>query len=83
MTYGLTIKHDQGGKRLEVKCPHQNGLIYITRSEGSWVCEEGYLHAHCLAGFFKGLTGLRNPDVKGLMNEWGIYFRELALDGEA
>lgn len=82
MTYGLTIKHDQGGKRLEAKCPHQNGLIYITRGEGSWVCEEGYLHAHCLVGFFKGLTRLRNPDVKGLMNEWGIYFRELALDEE-
>ena len=26
MPYGLTVKHDQGGKRLEVRCPHHKEL---------------------------------------------------------
>lgn len=81
MPYGLTVKHDQGGKRLEVQCPHQNGLIYVAPAQASWVCTEEHLHAHALAGFFKELVGLQDPQVKSLMQRWGIYYRERAIEG--
>ena len=82
MTYGLTIKHDRSGKRLEVQCTHQNGVVYVVPSEASWVCTEEYLHVHALAGFFRELTGLSEPRVKELMQKWGLYFRERPLDSE-
>ena len=80
MPYGLTVKHDQGGKRLEVRCPHHNGLIYVVPGPSSWVCDEEYLHAHSLSGFFKELAGLEDPRVKEAMQRWGVYFRERPLD---
>ncbi len=80
MANGITIKHDKGGKRLEVQCPHQHGLLYVVPSEASWVCDEENLHAHALAGFFKDLARLGNPDVKQAMQRWGIYFRELPVE---
>ena len=79
MPYGLIVKHDRGGKRLEVQCPHQNGLLYVVPSEASWVCTDEHLHAHALAGFFKELVGLKSPQVKELMQRWGIYFRDRPL----
>lgn len=82
MAYGITLKHDHGGKRLEVQCPHQNGLIYVVPSQASWVCTEEYLHAHALAGFFKELARLQDPQVQELMQRWGIYYRERATEGE-
>lgn len=80
MAYGLTIKEDRGGKRLEIQCPHQNGLLYIVPSEASWVCPQENLHVHALAGFFKELLGLRDERVKALMARWGLYFRERPLN---
>ena len=82
MPYGITIKHDQGGKRLEVQCAHENGLLYVVPGEASWVCAEEYLHAHALAGFFKELVGLQSQQVKELMQRWGLYFREQAMEEE-
>ena len=82
MPYGITIKHDQGGKRLEVACPHQSGLLYVVPSQESWVCGQEHLHAHALAGFFKELMSLKNPQVKDLMQRWGIYYRVLPLERE-
>ena len=82
MPYGITIKHDQGGKRLEVRCAHEGGLLYVVPGEASWVCAEEYLHAHALAGFFKELVGLQSQQVKELMQRWGLYFREQAVEGE-
>jgi hypothetical protein len=82
MDYGITIKHDHGGKRLEMQCPHQNGLLYVVPSQGSWVCSEDNLHAHALAGFFKELAGLQNPQVKELMQRWGIYYRARVVERE-
>ena len=79
-SYGLTIKHDRSGKRLEVQCSHQNGVIYVVPSEASWVCTDEYLHVHALAGFFREMTGLAEPRVKALMQKWGLYFRERPLD---
>lgn len=79
-SYGLTIKHDRSGKRLEVQCSHQNGVIYVVPSEASWVCTDEYLHVHALAGFFREMTGLSEPRIKALMQKWGLYFRERPLD---
>ncbi|MDP6402597.1 MAG: hypothetical protein QF467_03530 [SAR202 cluster bacterium] len=76
---GLTVKHDTGGKRIEIECSHQNGLLYVVPSEASWVCSEDLLHAHALAGFFKELMALESQDVKEVMQHWGLYFRERPL----
>ncbi|MCH8109767.1 MAG: hypothetical protein IIB15_06530 [Chloroflexi bacterium] len=77
--FGLTVKHDSGGKRVEMQCAHQNGLLYVVPSEASWVCSEELLHAHAIAGFFKQLAELDNPEVKDIMQRWGLYFRERPL----
>ena len=77
--FGLTVKHGSGGKRVEIQCPHQNGLLYVVPSEASWVCSEELLHAHAIAGFFKQLAELDNPQVKEIMQRWGLYFRERPL----
>jgi len=38
--------------------------------------------AHALAGFFRELTSLENKEVQGLMQQWGIYYRQLPRDQE-
>ena len=38
--FGLNIKTDTGGKRVELECEHQNGLLYVVPAESSWVCSE-------------------------------------------
>lgn len=77
--YGLTVKHDTGGKRVELECEHQNGLLYVVPSEASWVCSEDLLHVHALAGFMKQLSQLDDPKTRDLMQKWGLYFRERPL----
>jgi len=77
--FGLTVKSDSGGHRIEVECKHQNGLLYVVPSEASWVCTEELRHAHSLAGFFKELTELDEPRVGDAMQRWGIYFRPRPL----
>ena len=72
---GLQVKHDTGGKRIEIQCTHQNGLLYIVPSEASWVCSDDLLHVHALAGFFGQLTELGDQRVREIMARWGIYFR--------
>ena len=74
--FGLNVRHDTGGKRIEVRCAHQNGLLYVVPGEASWVCSEEWLHAHALAGFFKQLTELNDQRVQEVMQRWGLYFRE-------
>ncbi|PZC50905.1 MAG: hypothetical protein DK304_000390 [Chloroflexi bacterium] len=80
MPYGLTIKHDRSGKRLEVQCAHQNGLIYVVPSDASWVCDEEHIHAHALAGFLGDLSNLDYPKIEELMQKWGLYFRKKPLE---
>ncbi len=77
---GLTVKHDTGGKRIEIQCEHQNGLIYVVPSEASWVCSDELLHAHSMAGFFSELAALGDPRVGEAMQRWGLYFRERPLE---
>ena len=77
--FGLTVKHDTGGKRVEIQCKHQNGLLYVVPSEASWVCSEDMLHVHSLAGFFRELMALGDPRVGETMQRWGLYFRDRPL----
>ncbi len=77
--FGLTIREGTGGKRLEMQCEHQNGLLYIVPSEASWVCSEELMHAHALAGFFRQLSELNDPRIKELMQRWGLYYRSRPL----
>lgn len=77
--YGLTVKHDVGSKRIEMRCLHQNGLLYVVPGESSWVCAEEYLHAHALAGFFSQLEDLEDSRVQDLLQRWGLYYRSYSV----
>ena len=77
--FGLKVKHDTVGKRLEIQCAHQNGLLYVVPSEASWVCSDELLHVHALAGFLTQLSTLNDVRVKEIMQRWGLYFRERPL----
>ena len=77
--FGLIVKHDNEGKRIEMQCEHQNGLVYVVRGEANWVCDEGLLHAHSLAGFFRELGELEDERVGDIMQRWGIYYRSRPL----
>ena len=79
---GLTIKPSDGMTRIQATCEHQSGLIYMVPGERSWVCSNELLPAHALAGFFRELTALEDSHVRELMRQWGIYYRQLPLDGE-
>ena len=68
--------------RIRAVCEHQRGLIYVVPAERSWVCDPEFLPAHALAGFFRELSSLENEEVRGLMQQWGIYFRELPKEQE-
>ena len=80
MAYGITVKHDNGGSRMEIRSQNQAGLLYAVPAEASWVAAPDQLHAHALAGFLNELTALADPKVEGLMRKWGLYFRPLALE---
>ena len=79
---GLTINPGEDMTRIQATCPHQSGLIYVVPAERSWVCTAEQIPAHALAGFFRELTGLRDPRVTELMQQWGIYYRQLPLEAE-
>lgn len=79
---GLTVKSGEETTRIQVTCPHQSGLLYVVPAERSWVCSRDQIPAHALAGFFRDLVALRDPRVQELMQLWGIYYRQLPLEGE-
>ena len=79
---GITIKPSDGMTRIQATCDHQSGLIYVVPAERSWVCDSKHLPAHALAGFFRELIALDHAEVKQLMLQWGIYYRQLPLTGE-
>ncbi len=80
MAYGITIKQDTGGTRVEIRSRNQAGVLYAVPAEGSWVAEPSELHAHALAGFFGELVKRDDPSLRALMNRWGLSFRELPLE---
>ena len=77
--FGLKVKHDTGGTRVELQCKHQNGLLYVVPSEASWVCSDDLIHVHAIAGFFTELLELKDKRVTDAMRRWGIYFRKRPL----
>lgn len=83
MEYGITVKQDTGGTRVELRSRNQAGVLYAVPSEGSWVATADQLHAHAIAGFFNELTSLGDARVMGLMQKWGLYFRPLPLEDGA
>ena len=76
---GITVKSGDGMTRVEVTCGHQSGLIYVVPAPRSWVCSEELISAHALAGFFRELVALKLGPVAELMQDWGIYYRQLPL----
>lgn len=80
---GIIVHTGKDGNRLEIGCTHQRGVLYATRGEASWVCDDATLHAHAMAGFFRELAALDDPKVKKLMRRWGLYFRPLEVEQEA
>lgn len=76
-TSGLDVIPGNDMTRIKAVCEHQRGLIYVVPAERSWVCEKEYLPAHALAGFFRELNALDNKEVEALMQQWGIYYRQL------
>ncbi|HAA95946.1 MAG TPA: hypothetical protein DHW65_10265 [Dehalococcoidia bacterium] len=76
-TTGLDVIQGNDMTRIRAVCEHQRGQIYVVPAERSWVCDEEFLPAHALAGFFRELNALEDPEVKGLMQQWGIYYRQL------
>ncbi|HJO83833.1 MAG: hypothetical protein QGG34_13605 [SAR202 cluster bacterium] len=82
-TGGITVKQDSGGKRVELQCEHQNGLLYVVPTERSWVCSEELMHAHSLAGFLSDLVDLDDGRVHEIMQRWGLYYRRRPRDSVA
>ncbi len=80
MANGITVKQDSGGTRIEVRSQNQAGLLYAVPAEASWVASPEQLHAHAIAGFFTDLMKVDSPEVRRLMEKWGLYFRPLELD---
>ena len=81
-TSGLDVIPGNDMTRIRVVCEHQSGLIYVVPADRSWVCDQANLPAHALGGFFRELDSLDNEDVQGLMQQWGIYYRQLPKDQE-
>ena len=79
---GLRVTPGEGMTRIQVTCEHQSGLLYMVPADRSWVCSEENIPAHALAGFFRELVALRQPAVQELMQQWGIYYRQLPLATE-
>lgn len=79
---GLAVKTGPDLARVRVSCTHQSGLIYAVPGDRSWVCSDELRPAHALAGFFRELIALDDPRVAALMQQWGIYYRSLPLDGD-
>lgn len=80
MANGITVKQGSGGTRVEIRARNQAGLLYAVPSEASWVAEPEQLHAHAIAGFFNDLMSLDSPDVRRMMEKWGLSFRPLELE---
>ncbi len=79
---GLKITPGSEMTRIQLSCEHQHGLIYVVPAERSWVCAKERLPAHALAGFFRELVAFQQPAIQQLMQQWGIYYRQLPQTGE-
>jgi len=76
---GISIKNASEGKRINLSCDHNSGVIYIVPSEASWVCDQENIAAHTISGFFRDLTKLENSQIEQIMQKWGLYYRGLEV----
>lgn len=80
---GLDWVQSRGQWILTAGCPHQHGRLYVVEgAELNWVCSAQQRPAHSLAGFLRRLVELDDPRIRELMQQWGIYYRELPLAEE-
>jgi hypothetical protein len=68
----ITIKNNS---RIELICPHQNGITYVVPSESNWVCSDELKVSHSLAGFFNDISNIDDAKILSIMQKWGIYYR--------
>lgn len=78
---GAKITVGDGNTRVEMRCEHQAGLLYVVHDAVmNWVCTRVLKPAHSLAGFFRELQELDDARIHALMQRWGLYYRVLSLD---
>ncbi len=75
MEAGIDIKYGVGDTKLDIKCEHQSGILYVVPAEASWVCNTEHIYAHAIAGFLRELVSLDDGRVRELMQRWGLYYR--------
>lgn len=80
MEKGIDIKYGVGDTKLDIKCEHQSGILYVVPAEASWVCNPDYIYAHAIAGFLGELVSLEDSKVRELMQRWGLYYRSRPID---
>lgn len=78
--HGVSIVPGKGTTRIHIGCTHQKGLVYVVPAEKSWVCTEEMLPGHALAGFLGELTAQGDARVEEMMQQWGIYYRQMPLE---
>ena len=78
--HGVSIVPGKGTTRIHMGCTHQKGLVYVVPAEKSWVCTEEMLPGHALAGFLGELTAQGDARVEEMMQQWGIYYRQMPLE---
>lgn len=76
-SHGISIKNASEGKRINIACEHDAGVIYIVPGESSWVCSKENIGAHAISGFFRELANLESTQIEHIMQKWGIYYRGL------
>lgn len=80
---GTKVTVGQGNTRIELRCEHQAGLLYVVEAAVmNWVCSRLLRPVHSLAGFFGELTALNDARVREVMQRWGLYYRPLSIDAE-
>ena len=77
---GTKVTVGQGNTRIELRCEHQAGLLYVVEAAVmNWVCSRLLRPVHSLAGFFGELTALHDARVREVMQRWGLYYRPLSI----
>lgn len=77
---GMKVAIGQGSTRLELRCEHQAGLLYVVEAAVmNWVCSRLLRPAHSLAGFFRELSELHDARVHEVMQRWGLVYRPLEI----
>ena len=70
---GISIKNASEGKRINLSCDHNSGVIYVVPSEASWVCNKENIGAHAISGFFRDISNLDDSKIEQIMKKWGLY----------